>query len=161
MGRDDGLRDPQFVHPAADGLHRLGDRLFADHDLLARTEVERPVAAADAPQVPARPAEGDGVPDFTEAGLVEIQDGQLSQPLGFDVREVDFLGVEVLGELLGGLVGQHPHRVLGVDPHHEVNAALQIQPQHEGVPGRVDHVDEPRHQEKEQDSFEAKASGHQ
>ena len=161
VGRDDGLRDPQLVHPAPDGLHRLGDRLLADHDFLAGTEVERPVAAAGAPEIPARPAEGDDVPDFTHAGLVQIQNGELPQSFGFDVREVDFLVVEVFGELLGGLVGQDPHRVLGVDPHDEVNAALQIQPQHDGVPGRVDDVDEPCDQEKEQDSFEAKASGHQ
>ena len=160
VGRDDRFCDTQLVDASPDGLHRLGHGLFADHDFFAGAQAERPVAAADAAEIPTRPAEGDNVPDLAEAGIIQIQDGEPSESFRFHVCEINLLVVEAFCELLGSLVGQDPHRVLGMHPHDEMDAALEIQPQHDPVPGRVDHIYQPRDQQKEQNPFKAKTSGH-
>ena len=68
------------------------------------------------------------VAHFPEARPVEPQDVEPTQTVRLDVVEINVLIVEAFGQLLPGLVGEHADRVLGVDPHDQVDAALEVQP---------------------------------
>ncbi len=127
--RDARFGDAQLVHAALDRLTRLDDRLVAEVQLDIRPHSERVDAVGAGAALEVR---RHFVGDLAERRVLRGRhafDADVHRVGCLDLRDRDVLGLQLFAQPLALLIRDQAERVFGLHAQHEMDAALQVQPE--------------------------------
>ena len=148
--RDDRLGHTELVDTTLDRLQRLLHRRLSQRPL--DTRLHRPGVATTRPRLAVVAHLQQLAGDIPEV-LVPVGGHTLDPYLGGGDRgdrgQRDAVVHGLLAQLLGVGLGLDTQRVVGLDPHHQMHAATQVQTEANLVLRRVDRKDGRRHHERD------------